>query len=139
MTGVHTGVATNTYVVGIHCVAHRLALAASQASNSVPYMKSTFNNALTNLFYFYQNSPVRMSGLDAIQTVMNDPEIKLKAATSVRWLSHERACQALRSTLPSVFVSLEREATERSEPIAAGLLKMIIYNIQICSYIIHVS
>ena len=66
-----------------------------------------------------------MSGLHAIQALLNDPEIKLKRAASTRWLSHERACQSLRSTLPAVLTSLEREATERSEPMAIGLLKTI--------------
>ena len=35
------------------------------------------------------------------------------------------AQQALRSTLPTVLVSLSREASERGEPVAAGLLNMI--------------
>ena len=43
----------------------------------------------------------------------------------MRWLSHNSACQALRSTLPSVLVSLSREASECGEPVAAGLLNMI--------------
>ena len=43
----------------------------------------------------------------------------------MRWLPHNSACQALRSTLPSVLVSLSREASERGEPVAAGLLNMI--------------
>ena len=42
MTGVRSGVSTrlkadNPYIVNIHCVPHRLALAAAQASDKVPY------------------------------------------------------------------------------------------------------
>ncbi len=44
MTGRRTGVAArlkalNGNLISIHCVAHRLALAAGQASQSVPYLK----------------------------------------------------------------------------------------------------
>ena len=113
--------ADNPYIVNIHCVAHRLALAAAQASDKVLY----FNNTLKNLFYFYENSSVWLSGLHAIQAVLDNPEIKLKKPLHVRWLSHNSACQALRSTLPSVLVSLSREASEHGEPVAAGLLNMI--------------
>ena len=131
MTGIRSGVCArlkvdNPYLVGIHCIAHRLALAAAQACDKVPYIKNTFTKTLTNLFYFYENSAVRMSGLHSIETILDDPEIKLKRALHVRWLSHEHACQALRRILPSVIVSLDREASERGEPVAAGLSKMII-------------
>ena len=130
MTGVRSGFSTwlkadNPYIVNIHWVAHRFALAAAQASDKVPYLKNNFNNTLKNLFYFYENSSVWLSGLHAIQAVLDNPEIKLKKPLHVRWLSHNSACQALRSTLPSVLVSLSREASERGEPVAAGLLNMI--------------
>ena len=130
MTGVRSGVSTrlkadNPYIVNIHCVARRLTLAAAQGSDKVPYLKNNFNNTLKNLFYFYENSSVRLSGLHAIQAVLDNPEIKLKKPLYVRWLSYNSACQALRSILPSVLVSLSREASEHGEPVAAGLLNMI--------------
>ena len=47
MTGVRSGISTrlkadNPYIVNIHCVAHRLALAAAQASDKVRYLKFFF-------------------------------------------------------------------------------------------------
>ena len=56
---------------------------------------------------------------------MNDPIIKLKEAKDVRWLSHEHAIRALICILPSLITSLEREATERDEPTAVGLVKVV--------------
>ena len=100
-------------------------MAAAQASDKFPYLKNNFNNTPKNSFYFYENSSVWLSGLHAIQAVLDNSEIKLKKPLHVRWLSHNSACQALRSTLPSVLVSLSREASERGEPVAAGLLNMI--------------
>ena len=95
MTGRREGVATllkriNNNIISIHCVAHRLALATSQASQSITYL-CRFKEILFSLFYFYHNSTVRQAGLTAIQTVLGDPVITLKQAKDVRWLSHQAA------------------------------------------------
>ena len=129
MIGRRSGVSTrlrvhNPFMINIHCVAHRLALAAAQAFESIPYLKK-FKNTVHSLYLFYHNSSVRMSGLHALQEVLHDPLINLKEAKDVRWLSNNNAVQSLRRTLSSVVVSLEREATERGEPMAIGLVKTI--------------
>ena len=128
MVGRVSGVSTrlkvhNPVMINIHCVAPRLALAVAQASGSIPYLQK-FKNAIHNLYLFYHNSSVRMSGLHAIQGVLGDPEITLKEAKDVCWLSHNNAVQSLRRTLPSV-ASLEREAAKRGEPVAIGLVKIV--------------
>ena len=130
MTGRQNGVATrlqrvNSGIVAIRCVAHRLALAVSQASQSIPYL-ARFKEILSNLFYFYLNSPVRQSGLTLIQTILGDPVLRLKQAKDVRWLSHQAAVDALRHSLVAVVTSLDREAAERSEPTACGLKTFIL-------------
>lgn len=66
-----------------------------------------------------------MAGLHTIQEILNDPIIKLKEAKDVRWLSHEHAIKALIRILPSLITSLERAATERDEPTAVGLVKIV--------------
>ena len=129
MTGRREGVAArlkrlNSNLISIHCVAHRLALAAGQASETIPYLRK-FKEILCNLFYFYHNSAVRQAGLTAIQNVLDDPVLRLKQAKDVRWLSHNAAVEALRRSLSSVLVSLDREASERSNPTASGLLKFM--------------
>lgn len=55
MVGSRSGVATrlkshNSVIISIHCIAHRLALAAGQASDAIPYLKK-FKNYLSQLFY----------------------------------------------------------------------------------------
>ena len=129
MTGRREGVAArlkrlNSNLISIHCVAHHLALAAGQASETIPYLRK-FKEILCNLFYFYHNSAVRQAGLTAIQNVLDDPVLRLKQAKDVRWLSHNAAVEALRRSLISVLVSLDREASERSNPTASGLLKFM--------------
>ena len=129
MVGCRNGVATQLKqccpsLISIHCVNHRLALAASHAADHIPYLQR-FKTHLRNLFSFYQNSPVRMSGLHAIQALLDDPVIKLKEAKDVRWLSHDAAVATLLRTLPSLIASLDREASERGEPTAEGLLRFV--------------
>ena len=103
MVGCHNGAATQLKqccpsLASIHCVNYRLALAASHAADHIPYLQH-FKTHLRNLFSFYQNSPVRMSGLHAIQSLLDDPAIKLKEAKDVKWLSYDTAIATLLRTL----------------------------------------
>jgi hypothetical protein len=129
MTGRSSGVPVrlkqhSPKMIAVHCVNHRLALAAAHASNNIPYLQK-FKSLIQTLFYFYQNSAVRMASLHTIQGILNDPQIKCKQAKDVRWLSHDNAVKTLVRALPSVLISLDRESSENSEPTAHGLLKFM--------------
>ena len=120
----------------MHCANHRLALAVAHAAGGIPYLQR-FKSILETLFYFYQNSAVRMASLHAIQEVLNDPSIKCKLAKDVRWLSHDMAIKAVVRILSSLLISLDREASENSEPTAHGLLKFIkCYKFIACAYLL---
>ena len=74
MVGVKGGVSALlkvdvSHLINNHCVAHRLALASSQASNGVPYLKK-FKAIVEQLYRFYQYSPVRTAALHEIQVTM---------------------------------------------------------------------
>ena len=66
-----------------------------------------------------------MSGLKAIEELLQIPALKLKRAADTRWLSHDAACQSLMKVLPAVITSLEREAQERGDALAHGLSKVV--------------
>ena len=71
MVGNYSGVARRLqsdapHLVSSHCVAHRLALASAQVANDIRCLNE-FKDVLQQLFRFYHNSGVRMSGLKAIQ------------------------------------------------------------------------
>lgn len=90
MTGTRNGVAkrlTDRFpcLISIHCVNHRLALAAAHAADipNLVRLKAT----VQTLFLFYQNSAVRMAELHVMQVILDDLIIKLKQAKDVRWLS----------------------------------------------------
>ena len=125
MTGRVSAVATrlqshNHFLIAVHCAAHYLALACSQAGETVAYVKK-LKKALTTLYWFFQASPVRTAGLKAIQEVLDMPSLRLREAKDVRWLSHDQAVQTLRCTLPAVLSALEREGSEHGEPVTAVL------------------
>ena len=80
MTGKHSGVVARIktkqpILTSIHCIAHRLALAAGKAGYKVKIIADTFKPTLKQLFYFYENSPVRLSGLKAIEELLQTPEL----------------------------------------------------------------
>ena len=78
-----------------------------------------------------------MANLHSTQELLNDPNIKCKQAKDVRWLSHDAAIKAVIRTLPSLFVSLDHEASENNEPTAHGLLKfMKTYKFIACAYLL---
>ena len=106
-----------------------MALAAAHASDSVIYLKQ-FKSILQTLFYFYQNSAVCTASLHAIQEVLNDPSIKCKQAKDSIGYHTRMLLRLVVRTLPSLLVSLDREASEHGEPTAHGLYKFM--KSQIC-------
>ncbi|CAG2186740.1 unnamed protein product [Mytilus edulis] len=111
-------------LIANHCVAHRLALASSQAAAAVPYLKK-FKAIVEQLYRFYQYSAVRMAALHHIQEILQEPVIKITEAKDVRWLSHDKAVQSIRRCFPSIITSLEREAKERGDAQALGLATFV--------------
>ena len=82
MVGRRSGVAAqlkehNPEIVSLHCGAHRLALASSQAAQHVPYLK-TFDAHLIALYYHFKNSPVREAAFHEIQKIMDEPVLPLE-------------------------------------------------------------
>ena len=59
---------TNPTLINVHCIAHRLALAAGQASTSVQYL-TKFKAILQQLFIYYEYSAVKTSGLKKFRQV----------------------------------------------------------------------
>ena len=126
MTGCRSGVAVrlrghNPEIISIHCGAHRLALASSQAAHAIVYLKR-FDDHLNTLFYHFAKSAVREAALHKVQSMMEEPVLCLKKAAFTRWLSHDQAVATIRKTLKSLLTTLEREVAENDDAVARGLL-----------------
>ena len=76
MTGSKNGVVAlikkqdSPFVLGVHCIAHRLALCSSQAAESVPYLKS-YQQILSDIFYHFKRSALRREKLKEIQNLLH--------------------------------------------------------------------
>ena len=78
----------NPHCVNVHCMAHRLNLATSQASKHIPYMKEV-EKTLSDLYFYFggSNSGNRKFELEQIQTILKDPLLKIKECYQIRWLA----------------------------------------------------
>ena len=116
MTGCNEGVPTRlkTLVLSListHCSAHRLSLAACETANSSSSV-THFEKILNQIYTFFSKSAVQTAKLKEIQTVLNEPHLKLQRATDTRWLSHQNAVEALRKVLRPLHMLLEQEAAD---------------------------
>ncbi|XP_070542020.1 uncharacterized protein C17orf113-like [Ptychodera flava] len=130
MTGRLNGVAArlrrdvNSSLVSVHCAAHRLSLASSQAAKSIESLKK-YQQVLNNLYMFFNSSPVRYNKLREIQSVLDEVQVALQQPTPVRWLSVSHAVQAVHRCWDSLVTTLETIYSECNNSVAKGLLSEI--------------
>ena len=131
MTGCRQGVVTklreefNSELVGVHCTAHRLALAASDAARSVQQVKK-FQQDLRSIFVFFSNSAVRSNKLHELQKQLDEPQLKFTQPHAVKWLSiHKavsvvcRSLKALRDVLEHMAASNTQDSDKAKGPLIA--------------------
>ena len=98
----------NPKLINVHCIAHRLALATSQAAENVLYLKE-FQEMLTSLYYYFKKSAVRNEKLREIQEVLNEPTLRCKEVLAVRWLSFYKALETVYFTWDSLVAYFEQK------------------------------
>lgn len=123
MTGKRGGVVVklreySPSLVGVHCAAHKISLATSQAAKTVPEM-DYYSRTVTSVFKYFANSSLRSNRLREIQSVLSMPQLKFTEIHSVRWLSMENTVQAIYRSYPALCMCLERDAIHDS--MAKGL------------------
>ncbi|XP_046546804.1 zinc finger protein 862-like [Haliotis rubra] len=111
-------------VIGVHCIAHRLALVTSQAAENVPYLKK-FQGTLSDIFYFFKKSSVRRERLYALEEVLECENVTYKEIHSVRWFSIYNALEAVFRTWKPLALFLESERVETNNSTAKGILQRI--------------
>ena len=110
------------YVIGIHCVAHRLALCSSQATDKVPYLKQ-YQQILSDIFYHFKRSALRRTKINAIQAILEDPTLQYKELHSVRWFSMYSALETVYRTWGSLATYFETEMEQANDSTAKGFFK----------------
>jgi hypothetical protein len=123
-------------LIGVHCTAHRLNLASSQAAKNVTDVKQ-FDDVLRQLYDFFDNSNVRTAGFLVVQKILfAEKDLvaegargglpgKLLAPSTTRWLSIGHSVERIRKAFPDLIVALQREGTERTDAKAIGLCRLV--------------
>ena len=125
MVGKSNGVAAllkkkNPYLISIHCVAHRLALALSQAAVGIKLIVQ-YQKTLGAIYSHFSHSTIHSQHLTLIQQVLKEPEIKMKKLFEVCWLSFHITVDAVLRSLTSLLVYFDEE----DSPIATGIYRSI--------------
>lgn len=111
-------------MIAIHCIAHRLALASSQASNQFPAL-TRYKKTLIAIYSHFSHSSLRLNTLHEVQNVLDDPRLRYKPIYDVRWLSFYNAVNTVKRTLSSLLAYFEQQAVENDDAVAKGLAKQI--------------
>ena len=112
----------NKLLVQVHCVAHRLNLAASQAGKGIQYMED-YHRYIQILYRFFSDSQVRYDKLRELQSILHGSVKQIPEGTSVRWLSVESAVKMIYSHYDAIILSLEDDKDKTGK--AAGLWKFL--------------
>ena len=84
-------------------MAHHLALCTSQAANQGEKMEK-YRQLLIDLYYYFSKSAECVTGLKAIQEILESPKLKIKEMHSVQWF-------AFYSALETVYRSRDAHVT----------------------------
>ncbi|XP_041364280.1 zinc finger protein 862-like [Gigantopelta aegis] len=73
----------------IHCLAHRLELALSDAFKET-YYKDTVDDLMMHLYYMYRRSAKKWKELERLSESMNENIVKPSRTQGTRWIDHRR-------------------------------------------------
>ena len=107
------------WLVVMHCLNHRLELAAKDA------FKGTSIDAvltmLNTLHQLYDSSPKRWRDLQAVAEIMTEQVVRPKKANGTRWVQHKhRAVQALLQSYGPIVVHLDNNSSDENKAVPAA-------------------
>ena len=116
MTGDKKGVAVrlglgNPFMVGIHCIAHRAALAAKDVFEQFEYAK-WFDTLLSRTHGFFSKSSARIEALADVQKALQLPVLRIPVVHGVRWLSRDGVATAFTRSYPALLKYFSEEAAK---------------------------
>ena len=114
------------FMLSMHCVAHKLALASQSAAASVPYCNE-HHSILKRVYNYFHISTVHYSALQEVMEALNDPFLQIQQVHSIHWLTMHKAVEAIRKSFWALL-TFSNLATENADVMAQGLYKSI------CSY-----
>ena len=129
MVGRVNGVCTqlkdmNPLITSVHCIAHKLALAAATASTKIPYLVQ-YKRTINQVYNFYQYSAVRYNKIRELKKALKTKAKKFQQPSSVRWLSVYNSIDVIIEAWPILVMALEHEVEVNKVPEAKGILKEV--------------
>lgn len=137
MTGARSGVATrlkevNPHLISMHCLCHKLALACTDTSGQIEYIRNV-ELWLRQLWKLFDNSPKRTALYLKVQMnlkslVLSDKSKaavakKIKKSCQTRWLSFDAATHAIHEDFTAIVQTLRQ--LKDNDAVACGLLSKI--------------
>ncbi|XP_070546128.1 uncharacterized protein C17orf113-like [Ptychodera flava] len=128
MTGQHNGVGVrmqrgNLFLTQIHCAAHRVALASSDATKGIEPV-ANYRRIVNSIYNYFEYSASRYERLRELNRALDNADfLSLKQPCSVRWLSLSRAVKAIKCNWPALIMELDEDP--RNNPTADGILRQI--------------
>jgi len=134
MVGRKSGVVTRLkekvpHLVSLHCIAHRLALAAGQAADNITYLVK-YQEKVNSIFKYFDNSPKNLRNIEAVQQVLyeagdvtSEKGRRFVQVFATRWLSFEGSLTALITNMPALICLLISDSKSNAK--AKGLLKTV--------------
>uniref|UniRef100_A0A667WMC5 Uncharacterized protein n=1 Tax=Myripristis murdjan TaxID=586833 RepID=A0A667WMC5_9TELE len=100
----------SAFSIQVHCVAHRVALAAQDAAKSVDQV-GAYKRTVASVYFFYKHSARRTNRLRQLTAALSDEDMtSLKQPCAVRWLSLRKAVESMKSNWPALVMELNEEA-----------------------------
>ena len=130
MLGCHEGVAVqlcncfNLFIVIAHCIAHRHALAVSEAAERTS-VAQWFDAALKDILNYFSKSTKRNARLAQIQEELGLGVLRLLKLAMTRWLSRGNVTARIYDILAALFQEFKEEAKDGG-PCALALLALIV-------------
>ena len=123
------------WVIGVHCLNHRLELAVKDALGKTYFEEVT--NILTSLYYLYNNSPKRLRELRALGAVLEENINKPRKCHGTRWVQHRlTATQSLINSYSVVVQHVESMASDTKHGDSAKA-KGVLNKITDMKFILH--
>ncbi|KAA6339211.1 MAG: hypothetical protein EZS28_052629, partial [Streblomastix strix] len=111
------------FIIIIHCIAHRLNLAALDALKGIQLQHLRTTEAVTQqLWHYFAASSLHAAIFAQIHCVNEDEQVKLKRLVPTRWLSCYDSVTATIIELTSIWIALNQIWIERRDSSAKGLL-----------------
>ncbi|GBC38152.1 zinc finger protein 862-like [Rhizophagus irregularis DAOM 181602=DAOM 197198] len=108
MLGKNEGVAAKfsricTYPLIVnHCVAHRLALACKDAKKELRFYEE-IESLVRKIYNYFKNSCSHIQQLQEIQSLLDDPILKIKKLYEIRWLAWYDAIKNICNSIPALL------------------------------------